>query len=145
MKGGLILNVFLVALVYLLTTIFIWLIFPDFTVIFLRWATTLGILGAITAALFGDYLREKLFPIDLCIESPNEQERNVGFDKRIFNEQRFQSYPEIYGKGFDVYNHHLRVRNLTAHRPIKDCRVWLKKMGRRRPVCGPAHDGMGTV
>jgi len=82
---------------------------------FLRWVMTLVIFGAVFAALFGEYFREKIFPIDLCIEIP--QKGNVGFDEGIIN-----------GQPVKFYFHHLLVRNLSPHRVIKDCRVWLRKV-----------------
>jgi len=50
------------------------------------------------------------------------------FDENSFKEPRFRFLSEIFNTRFDVYCHHLRVRNLTPHRPIKNCRVWLKKI-----------------
>lgn len=67
------------------------------------------------AALFGEYLREKIFPIDLQIEIPPKG--NAVFDLVNLN-----------GQAVNVYAHHLLVRNLTPHKPIKDCRVWLKSI-----------------
>lgn len=96
---------------YLVVGYVTWRWFPEKSAdFFVRWVMTLGILGAVFSALFGDYLREKIFPIDLCIEIP---EGNVVLDQN---------------KGRPVYSHHLRVRNLTPHRVIKDCRVWLKEI-----------------
>lgn len=82
---------------------------------FVRWVMTLGIFGAVLAALFGDYLRERIFPIDLQIEIPPKG--NAVFD-----------LTNVGGQAVNVYMHHLRVRNLTPHRPLKDCRVWLKSI-----------------
>jgi|GEM_PF-3569141 len=70
---------------------------------------------AIILALFGDYLREMIFPIDVRIEIP--EKGNVGLDKSIIND-----------KPVAVYCHHLVVRNLTPHRVINDCRVWLTEV-----------------
>ena len=66
-------------------------------------------------ALYGDYWREKVFPIDLKIEPAEES--NTVFDKC-----------EINGTSLDVYRHHLRVVNKTHHKAIKKCRVWLKQI-----------------
>jgi hypothetical protein len=66
-------------------------------------------------ALFGDYLRELIFPIHVRIEIP--EKGNVGLDESMVNDKQVA-----------VYCHHLMVRNLTPHRVIKDCRVWLTKV-----------------
>ena len=86
--------------------------FADFV---LRCLMTFGIFGAVLAALFGDYLKEKIFPINVRIEVPEES--NTVIDKC-----------ELGGHVFDVYVHHLVVKNLTPHRTIHNARVWLKKI-----------------
>jgi hypothetical protein len=87
----------------------------------------IGTFVTIILALFGDYLREIVFPIDLSIEDPKES--NTVFDMCDFKEEKFKwECPQLFGKTFNVYCHHLRVKNLTPHRPINDCRVWLKKI-----------------
>jgi hypothetical protein len=81
----------------------------------IRFGLSFGTLVAVLSALFGDYLRETLDPIRVIIEVPKES--NVVIDKCIFN-----------NAAADCYRHHLVVRNLTPHKAIKDCRVWLKKI-----------------
>lgn len=70
---------------------------------------------AIILALYGDFFREWVFPIDVSIEIP---QGNVAFDKARAAD----------GQIVDTYCHHLLVRNLTPHRAVKDCRVWLKSV-----------------
>ncbi len=98
---------------------------PENADVLLKVLAPFSILGAVIAALFGEYLREKIFPIDLCIATLEPHECNAVFDEFDFKDKRFEKYPEIFGKKVDVY---LQVRNLTAQRPIKDCRVWLKQI-----------------
>jgi hypothetical protein len=78
-------------------------------------ALSIGTLSAVLFALFGDYLRETLDPIQVRIEAPKES--NTVIDRCLIN-----NVPT------DVYVHHLVVRNLTPHKPIINCRVWLKKI-----------------
>jgi hypothetical protein len=78
-------------------------------------ALSIGTLSAVLFALFGDYLRETLDPIRVKIELPTES--NTVIDKCLIN-----------GVPANAYFHHLLVRNLTPHKPIKNCRVWLKKI-----------------
>lgn len=126
-RKRLILVVIVVLAVYLGGMLWLRASRADLADFILRALGPLAISGAVLAALFGEYLREKIFPIDLCIEVTKEQERNAVFDHRQFNEEEYRNTP-IYTKAFDVYCHHLRVRNLTLHRALKDCRVWLKKV-----------------
>jgi hypothetical protein len=81
----------------------------------LKCVTPIGTVSAVIFALFGDYLREKIDPIRVSIEVPDES--NTVFDRR-----------DIGGKIFDVYFHHLQVRNMTPHRAIRNCRVWMKRV-----------------
>jgi hypothetical protein len=81
----------------------------------LKCVLSLGTLIAILVALFGDFFRELADPIRVQIEVPGES--NTAFDVAIVDDEDVQ-----------VYCHHLCVRNRTPHRPIRDCRVWLKRI-----------------
>jgi hypothetical protein len=82
---------------------------------FLKCLTSVGTITAVLLALFGDYFREKFDPVQIKIEMPPEN--NSVFDKNNYD-----------GVLFDVYCHHLRVVNLTPHRAIRNCRVWMKQI-----------------
>jgi len=67
-------------------------------------------------ALFGDRLRARFDPIKLeidTVEKPNS-----------VMEAAYKS-PQEY---LQCYCHHLRVANNTAHKPVINCRVWLKEI-----------------
>ncbi len=89
----------------------------------IRWVLSIGTISAVLFALYGDYLREKIDPIHVRIDVP--EERNTVFDRC-----------EINGKVFDVYCHPLRVRNLTPHKPIKESRVCFLCNRRQLPARG---------
>jgi len=67
-----------------------------------------GFIIAIITAICGDYLKEQLDPIYLIIELP--EATNNFLDANEHGE---------------VLCHHLRVENLTPHRAVKNCQVWL--------------------
>ena len=99
-----------VAILYVAAILTWWFDHPvgDFI---LRCLTPLSIFGAVIAALFVDYLREKIFPIEIKIVIPDES--NTVIDENSLGR---------------VYVHHLFVKNLTPHRAIINCRVWLKRI-----------------
>jgi len=70
---------------------------------------------AVLFALYGDYARELRAPIRIQIGVP-ERSNNI-FDMM-----------DIEGAPQHVCCHHLEVRNLTVHKPIRECRVWLKRI-----------------
>jgi len=86
---------------------------PEWAVFQIRWLAGFGTLCAVIVALFSDYLRAHIDPIRITIDIPVE--RNNGLDPL-----------EVNGTPQRVYCHHLRVLNLTPHKPIKDAQVWLK-------------------
>jgi len=73
-----------------------------------------------------EHEKQKRNPILLSIEKVSAD--NSVVDLRKFGEDRFKQYPQLYSHLFSCYCHHLRVRNLSTHAPIKNCRVWLKKV-----------------
>jgi hypothetical protein len=65
---------------------------------------------AVLTALYSERLKAWSDPIDVTIEKIEAINSDTDQDK-------------IYGA---VYMHHLRVRNLTPHRALQNCRVWLE-------------------
>jgi hypothetical protein len=88
----------------------------------LRCVLALGTLSAVLVALFGDCLREWVDPVQVRIEVPEDS--NTAFDFVTVDDEDVQ-----------VYCHHLCVINETPHKPIKECRVWLKR------ISTPSDDG----
>jgi hypothetical protein len=82
----------------------------------MKLALSLGTVGAILCALYGDLLRAKCDPI--CVEIDVPEESNNVLDR----------YQDNDGKIYNAFCHHLIVKNLTPHRPIENCRVWLTKI-----------------
>jgi hypothetical protein len=112
MKRRLIFITLATAVVYFLFLFLLWQKCPVLADYILKCVMTFGIFGAVFGALFGDYLREKIFPISLRIESP------------AISNDCFDQSPQF----GDCYVHHLRVENLTPHRAVNNCRVWLRKI-----------------
>ena len=113
----------LVLLCFLLTVVrYVYPSDPGEADFILRCVLTLGTLAAVLVALFGDFLREWVDPIQVRIEVPEES--NTAFDFRTVDDEDVQ-----------VYCHHLCVKNETPHKPIKECRVWLKG------IATPSEDG----
>jgi len=67
-----------------------------------------GTVGAVIVALFGDALD----PVKLRIEVPEQSNTVIDFAPGAV----------------PVYCHHLRVVNLTPHKAVENCRVWLKNI-----------------
>jgi hypothetical protein len=87
----------------------------------------IGTLATIILALFGDYLRKITDPIELQLESPKES--NTVFDMCDFKDPKSQwACPPLFPKTFDCYCHHLLIKNLTPHKTVTNCRVWLRKV-----------------
>lgn len=80
-----------------------------------RCGFVVGIFVSIVLALYGDYWKEKVWPIKLKLEVTSQPSTS---DKTYF----FDPGP--------TFNHYLLVKNLTAHKPIKECRIWLKNVER---------------
>ncbi len=76
---------------------------------------------AVIVALFGEALRDFAYPIRVRIEKSPEDDNDV-IDEC-----------EIGGTIYKCQCHHLRVVNLSNHRAINDCRVWLKRILAQTP------------
>jgi hypothetical protein len=77
----------------------------------IRVVSAIGVLFAVVVALYGDRMRSQLNTLALSVEKPLREDG-------MFNEK----------DGKVVFTHHLRVRNLTAYLPVKNCRVWLTRI-----------------
>jgi hypothetical protein len=78
--------------------------------------TGIGVLLAITMALYGERLKRRVNRIKLTIENP-EHSDNFFVDFKIS------------GDGITkVFCHHLRVKNNMPTEPVRNCRVWLVKI-----------------
>lgn len=76
-----------------------------------RVVSAFGVLFAVVVALYGDRMRGRINTLALSVEKPVREDG-------MFNEK----------DGKVVFTHHLRVRNLTAYLPVKNCRVWLVRI-----------------
>src|SRR5258708_17498773 len=82
----------------------------------IRFVLSLGTISAVLFALYGDYLRAHLDPIELTMRVPEQS-------------NTFLDFRELEGgREIRVYCHHIRVKNLTSHKPVENCRVWLKRV-----------------
>jgi hypothetical protein len=97
---------------------------------FLKCFTVIGTIGAVAFALFGDRLRAWLTPVRIRIEPLREDEKNSTYDKE---------------QGRRAYCHHLAVRNLTPHKPLENCRVWLKSVAVKQFVEKPPDEPVFAV
>ena len=78
--------------------------------------TAIGVLVAVTMALYGDIIRRRVNPIKLTIEEP-EQSDNF-----------FKHADAASGRRTKVFCHHLRVKNKKPTQAVTNCRVWLVKI-----------------
>jgi len=82
---------------------------------FLKIVLACGTLAVVSFALYGDYLKSKWIPIDVKIEHP-ESNNNI-FDRIILRNTEYTAYC-----------HHLCVRSKSKHKPLENCRVWLREI-----------------
>jgi hypothetical protein len=79
--------------------------------------TPVGLVTAVAFAVYGEPLKAWFNPIELRIEVLSSDERNQHLDS-------VQPSTDVRR----VYCHHLKVRNLTPHTTLINCRVWLKRI-----------------
>lgn len=80
-------------------------------------AISLGTVSAILCALYGDFFRTWCDPIRIEINVPT-------YHNNVVDECK---HPDD-GRVYKVFCHHLVAKNLTPHRRIENCQVWLKRM-----------------
>jgi hypothetical protein len=77
----------------------------------LRIVTALGVLCAVSVALYGDRIKRTVNRVELRIEKPDQSD----------------NFPNVDQDG-PHYAHHLRVKNGVPSEPVINCRVWLIKI-----------------
>lgn len=72
--------------------------------------SSISVITAVVGALYAERYRMWADPIKLALELPNTR----------------NTYPDTHPSFGVVHCHHLGVRNLTPHRAVQNCRVWLE-------------------
>jgi hypothetical protein len=103
----------------------------------IRVLTSLSVITAVVLALFGDRLRELASPIRIQIKRPERDNDVIDWTNFVrdpnsgrIEKDTGQTWPPHFDhlRGLQVFCQHLLVENLTKHRAIEDCRIWLEKV-----------------
>jgi hypothetical protein len=78
--------------------------------------TAIGVLSAVTMAVYGDRIKRRFNRIRLTINKPEQSDN-------FFNDADAPG-----GGRTKVFCHHLRVKNSMPTQAVKNCRVWLVKI-----------------